>query len=191
MGYINYEDLIGKNIKKARLEKGWSQDKLGKKSDVANTVISSYENGSKTPGLSTVVRIAKELDVSIDSLIYGDESESFINTAPNKGRKIVNSVYVLWEQGVIYYLWHNDPYSIGIPFEGDSLRTGAYLGLRKYIDPINRLLHSLEEYASKKETFPDPDAHLESILSSVANEINSMIEKDKENEKKKEAKNKK
>ena len=184
MGEINYEEIIGQNIKKERLAKGMSQNDLGKKCDIVNTVISAYENKKKQPGLNTIVKIAKALDVSIDKLCYGDESISFINSAPDEGRKIVNCIYTLWELGVINY-YENFLYS-GIPTEfGDDEKRGTYLYIIKYDQEIKRLINSLREFSQRKETFPDPDMYLENILSSVANEINNQIAKENEDKEKK------
>ena len=185
MSETNYEEIIGKNIKKERLAKGWSQSKLGNECRIANTVISNYENGKKTPGLNTVAIIAKKLGVSIDQLCYGDESESFINIVPDKGRKIVNCIYVLWELDVIYY-YENFMYG-GTPFDiiSSEEKRGAYLVVKDYSFQIKRLINSLNDYAQKKDTFPNPEMYLENILSSVANEINAIIREKEEGTKEK------
>lgn len=189
MSEINYEQIIGENIKSERIAKGLSQTELGNRCQIANTVISAYENGKKIPGLNTIARIARGLDVSIDQLCYGDESESFINSAPDDGRKIVNCIYVLWGMGVIYY-YENFQYG-GMPVDmGMSGKpNGMFLGIKEYSVPIRRLINSLNEFGQKMDTFSDPETYLESILSSVANEINSEIEKEKEREKQEGEKN--
>lgn len=185
MSEINYEENIGINIKKERLAKGWSQNKLGNECGIANTVISAYENGRKKPGLNTIAIIAQKLGVSIDRLCYGDENEAFINSVPDEGRKIVNCIYTLWEMQVIYY-YENYIHSM-LPYEvlDDKEKNGVFLRIRKYSLQIKRLIISLNDFIQKKETFPDPDLHLESILSSVANEINAVIVREKEEEGKK------
>ncbi len=75
---------------------------MGDKCQIANSLISAYETGKKNPGLVTLATIAKELGVSIDRLYYGDENSAFIDAEPNAGKKIVNSLKLLWEQNVIF-----------------------------------------------------------------------------------------
>jgi len=61
---------IGKNIKRRRQEKGLSQDKLSKLSDLSlNTVVKIELNDSANPTIETIQRIAKALDVSVDDLL--------------------------------------------------------------------------------------------------------------------------
>ncbi len=175
MSETNYEEVIGKNIKSERIKKGWSQSRLSNECGIANTVISAYENGKKTPGLDSVARIATGLGVSIDRLCYGDESESFINSVPDEGRKIVNCIYTLWSMGIISYYenWGQNGYS-ATPV---SEIRGAYLCVREYYIQISRLINRLNDFNQNKNTFPDPDVYLENILSSVAKEINDIISK--------------
>lgn len=179
MRELNYEE-IGKNIRKERIAKGWSQSKLGGECHIANTVISAYENNRKTPGRDTIAIIAQKLGVSIDKLCYGDESEAFINEAPDEGRKIVNCVYTLWKLDVIYY-YERFSYG-GVPFMAIDDISGTYLVVKEYSSQIKRLINSLNDFAQKKNTFPEPEKYLEFILSSVANEINDIISEKKEKE---------
>lgn len=58
--------LIGKNIRSARKNKNWAQTDLARATGMANTVISAYERGKKTPGLETLAIIANALEVSLD-----------------------------------------------------------------------------------------------------------------------------
>ncbi len=175
MGEINYEQVIGLNIRKERVAKNWSQTELGNRCQIANTVISAYENGKKIPGLNTVVRIARELGISIDRLCYGDESEAFINSAPNKGRKIVNCFYTLWKFGLIDY--YESPFS-GYDYgeEREDHPIGIYIYLKEYGEQIKRLIISLNEFSQKRNTFAEPDKYLEMLLSSIATEINNHID---------------
>jgi len=61
---------IGKNIKKLRQEKGISQDKLSKLSDISlNTVVKLELDQSPNPTLETMKKIAKAFGVTIDELV--------------------------------------------------------------------------------------------------------------------------
>lgn len=61
---------IGKNIKRFRQDKGFSQDKLSKLADLSlNTVVKIELEESPNPTIETVQRIAKALVVSVDDLL--------------------------------------------------------------------------------------------------------------------------
>ena len=174
MSEANYEQVIGKNIKKERTAKGWSQTELGNRCQIANTVISAYENGKKVPGLNSVARIAKELSVTVDRLCYGDENEAFINSAPDTGQKIVNAIIYLWKEGVIEY---EESLFQGMPFDEyiqvDNPR-GFFLEIKKYELPIKRLINSLNQFYNNFDTYSEPGKYIELLKVSVANEINKM-----------------
>ena len=62
--------IIGKNIKRFRQDKGFSQDKLSKLADLSlNTVVKIELDESPNPTIGTIQRIAKALDVSVDDLL--------------------------------------------------------------------------------------------------------------------------
>ena len=51
--------------------------------------------------------------------------------------------------------------------------------------PLRRLINSLNEFKSNRETYSDPDKYLEILMTSVATEINNEIASEKiEKEKK-------
>ena len=183
MNMENYEAGIGGNIKEVRLGLGYSQEKLANMCEISNSTLSAYENSKKIPNLITIAKIAKALGVSIERLYYGDENISFVNTAPDEGRKIVNCVYVLWDLGVIHYFenFMSPGMSMGYPGEGE--RNGFFLDIARHPMSIRRLINSLNEYRSRENTYAEPEKYLEILLSSVATEINNEIEKDKEDEK--------
>ena len=61
---------IGKNIKRFRQDKGFSQDKLSKLADLSlNTVVKIELDESPNPTIETIQRIAKALEVSVDDLL--------------------------------------------------------------------------------------------------------------------------
>jgi len=61
---------IGKNIRKYRLQKKMSQDRLSKLADVAFHTITKIESGdTPNPTIDTVKKIADALEVSLDDLM--------------------------------------------------------------------------------------------------------------------------
>lgn len=171
----NNDEFIGKNIKEVRKEKGLSQQALADKCGFANTVLSAYENSKKIPNLTTIATIARALDVSIERLYYGDDNNAFINMVSDEGRKIVNSIYLLWDLGVISY-FENLSIGMSIPMYGYSendIPNGFFLNINEYVMPIKRFINSLDEFKQKRDTYPEPDMYLEMLKASIATEINN------------------
>lgn len=175
-----FEKGIGKNIRDIRLERGLSQEALADKCEFSNTTLSAYENSRKIPNLKTISRIAKQLNVSIERLYYGDENNSFINSEPDDGKKIVNSIYLLWSLGVINYY---ENYISGISlskynYEDIENPRGCFLNITKHTTPIKRFIKSLNEFKHNKSTYPEPEKYLDILKSSIATEINNQIQQE-------------
>ena len=62
---------FGRNVARLRAERGFSQDKLAEKADLDRTFISRIERGVRNPGVKTLLRIARALEVSIGELFKG------------------------------------------------------------------------------------------------------------------------
>ena len=62
---------FGRNVGRIRTERGFSQDKLAEKADLDRTFVSGIERGLRNPGIKTVLRIAKALDVGVGDLCKG------------------------------------------------------------------------------------------------------------------------
>ena len=64
---------IGKRLKDARIESGYTQEQIAEQLDVSRQTISSWENGRTFPDIVSVVSLSDIYDVSLDALIKGDE----------------------------------------------------------------------------------------------------------------------
>ena len=62
-------DRIGGNVRKIRMEKGLTQEKLAEKTELSLTVIQKVETGQSGSRLETLIRIALALGVSLDILM--------------------------------------------------------------------------------------------------------------------------
>lgn len=62
-------EAVGKQIKKFRAERGYSQKEFATKSNITPNYLSAVERGVKVPSLNTFIRIAKALCVSADDLL--------------------------------------------------------------------------------------------------------------------------
>ena len=167
-----YEDKIGFNIRDARQRKRYSQEKLASLCGISNTMLSAYENSKKIPNLTTVAKIARSLEVSIERLYYGEEAAP-VGNEPDEGKRIVNAVYTLWSMGVISYY---ESYTAGVMIHYDQKEAiGTMLVLNRYKEQIRRLIGLLDEFKIRRSTYPEPEKYLEMILASVATEINEEI----------------
>ncbi|OGX14852.1 MAG: hypothetical protein A2166_06100 [Omnitrophica WOR_2 bacterium RBG_13_41_10] len=62
--------MLAQNIKKLRLKKGLSQEKLARLADISNATLIKIESGvAKEPTITTVSKIADALKISIDELL--------------------------------------------------------------------------------------------------------------------------
>ena len=61
---VNYCIQIGANIRRLRLKRGWSQERLAEVSGLHRTYISGVERGVRNPTLSIIVQIAGALKVA-------------------------------------------------------------------------------------------------------------------------------
>jgi transcriptional regulator with XRE-family HTH domain len=68
-------DKFGDSLKKIRTEKKVSQQELADMIGMHSTHISRYERNQAAPSIDVVQKIAESLDVSIDTLIYGNEDD--------------------------------------------------------------------------------------------------------------------
>lgn len=59
---------IGKRIKEARKNKGFTQEYLAERLDIDPSFLSRIENGHNKAGLETYIKICQLLDVSLDFL---------------------------------------------------------------------------------------------------------------------------
>ena len=68
---MNYE-LLGEHIRKRRKEKKLTLEQLAERLEVSTTFIGQIERAKGIPSLETLVKIANVLEISTDSLLFGD-----------------------------------------------------------------------------------------------------------------------
>ena len=76
--------IIGENIKRYRLQNGWTQQELGAKIGISKNAIGNYENGFRSPKKDTMFDLANAFNISIDDLFppiqKGSSTTSTIQT---------------------------------------------------------------------------------------------------------------
>lgn len=60
------KEIIGKKIRRIRIEKGFSQEKLSEKIDISPRHMCTIENGNSYPSIETFIKIAKILDIDVN-----------------------------------------------------------------------------------------------------------------------------
>lgn len=60
--------MVGKNIRRLRKERGYSQEQLARKLNVTQGVVSHWEIGSHLPGTAQMIQMAQIFGVPLDSL---------------------------------------------------------------------------------------------------------------------------
>lgn len=69
---------LGNRIKTLRMAKKISQPMLAKRLGVTRSAVAVYENGTRTPSLDVIVKIARSFNVTVDNLL-GNNSKDFID----------------------------------------------------------------------------------------------------------------
>lgn len=79
-------NMVGKRLKEIRLQKGLSQQELGNMIGVTKVSICGYENGTRVPTIDNLVKLADNLDITIDYLlgrevtVMNEENKSYIGS---------------------------------------------------------------------------------------------------------------
>lgn len=60
---------LGAAIRRARLERGLSQEELAHRASIDRSYMSSIERGGQNPGIVSVVRVARAMDMTVTELM--------------------------------------------------------------------------------------------------------------------------
>jgi transcriptional regulator with XRE-family HTH domain len=63
--------LFGKRLREIRLREGLSQEELARRADLHLTVVARLDRGERSPGLTTILRVAAGLGVDPGELLAG------------------------------------------------------------------------------------------------------------------------
>ena len=82
---------LGKTIQRLRKAYNLSLGELSEQSGVAKSIISQIERNETNPTLSTVIRLSKALDTTVDEVLRGDSSSLFIEHQTKSGIPMLES----------------------------------------------------------------------------------------------------
>lgn len=60
---------LGKNVRRLRLAKGWSQEDYADRAGIHRTYVSDIERGRRNPTITVVEKLAKPLEVGAGELL--------------------------------------------------------------------------------------------------------------------------
>ncbi len=84
---MNERYETGKKIRKARIEKGLTQEELADKVGYTKQTISNWENGKSTPGYEDKLILSKELEI-----IWNHEEKTNMQYNVNVNEKVYHSL---------------------------------------------------------------------------------------------------
>lgn len=86
---------FGEQLRKAREEKGMTQQSLAEQLYVTRQSVSRWECGDRYPDLLTTKKISQILGVSLDDLLSGKEMKKVVERNPVIENKIVNNIMIV------------------------------------------------------------------------------------------------
>jgi transcriptional regulator with XRE-family HTH domain len=66
---VDVRARLATNLRRLRLEKGWSQEDYADRAGIHRTYVSDIERGARNPTITVVEKLAKPLNVSVGSLL--------------------------------------------------------------------------------------------------------------------------
>ncbi len=86
------EQNIGKNIRKLRTQAGFTLTSIAKKADLTKSTLSKIETGQTSPPISTLIRIARAMDVHIaDFFAEKEKDPTYVLTRKGQGQLIIQN----------------------------------------------------------------------------------------------------
>jgi transcriptional regulator with XRE-family HTH domain len=107
--------FFGKNIKKIRGVKGWSQQVFAEIFELKRATLGAYEEGRSQPKIETIIKIANYFSISIDDLLTSEITvntllqfqDDFVLKAENKEQEILKKIPLITPNNnkdyVLYY----------------------------------------------------------------------------------------
>ena len=74
---MNTSQKFGKRVKIERIMRDWTMEQLAEKAGLGTTTISQVENGSGSPTLDTIEKLANGLGLKVHELLIFDDLDKF------------------------------------------------------------------------------------------------------------------
>lgn len=92
---------FGEQLRKAREQKGYTQQSLAEKVYVTRQTVSRWEGGERYPDLITVKKISQVLDVDVGFLLSDDETNLIAERNPVVEKASVNNITLVLFAGIV------------------------------------------------------------------------------------------
>jgi transcriptional regulator with XRE-family HTH domain len=66
---VDIKTRLGQNVRRLRLEKGWSQEDYADRAGIHRTYVSDIERGARNPTVTVVEKLAKPLGIKAGQLL--------------------------------------------------------------------------------------------------------------------------
>jgi transcriptional regulator with XRE-family HTH domain len=66
---VDVRARLASNLRRLRLEKGWSQEDFADRAGIHRTYVSDIERGARNPTITVVEKLAKPLGITVGSLL--------------------------------------------------------------------------------------------------------------------------
>ena len=97
----NVEQIIAKNLIELRKNKNLKQAELSEAIGYSDKTISRWENGSSVPDISTLVKLSKFYNVSLEDLINENATEKYQENSKRQNQEELVNFYSLIGLGVL------------------------------------------------------------------------------------------
>ena len=74
----NHLIQISSRIKLRRKALGYTQEEIAEKLELSHSHYSKIENAISSPSLDTLIKISKILGISLDSIVFGEENNTYL-----------------------------------------------------------------------------------------------------------------
>lgn len=153
---------LGRRLKLAREDRGWSQTELGRKANQSQSAISAWEQGEREPGRDVVAKLANALGVDVRSLELEDFNEGEGHMVPIIGTVGADP------SGLVIRTANQAEYdSVPMPTGGTSASVALLVdghSMGKIIEDGSLI------YFENQETPPSPDLLGEKVVVQLAGE---------------------
>jgi transcriptional regulator with XRE-family HTH domain len=134
--------IVGKIIKEIRENAGLSQEQFAKKLAISRQAVSKWERGAALPDIENIMYISELFNVSLDTIVKGDEKMTKKIISDNKKAKIISNLFISlgfalivfvftsFVLGLDFYRWFLDLYAVLIVIISPFIFMGILYGWR-------------------------------------------------------------
>lgn len=135
---------FGENLRKAREDKGMTQQTLADKIYVTRQAVSRWEGGSRYPDLMTAKKLSKILDISLDELLRDDDMANLPQVNPvveyPLSKRIQTAIMTFcFVPALLWLIWYTAAWILGF-FDGNLTDERGVSGVYMTASSVNTVL---------------------------------------------------